>query len=52
MNRKADAIIALKRAIELDEDLAYDISEEQDLKPLSRMPAFIKLVPKEEGEDK
>ncbi|MGA9769677.1 MAG: transglutaminase domain-containing protein [Blastocatellia bacterium] len=52
MNRKADAIIALKRAIELDEDLASDISEEQDLKPLSRLPEFIKLVPKEEGEKK
>ncbi len=52
MNHKADAIIALKRAIELDDELAYGISEEQDLKPLSRMPAFIKLVPKEEGEEK
>ncbi len=52
MHRKADAIIALKRAVELDEELAYEISEEQDLKPLSRLPAFIKLVPKEEGEEK
>ncbi|HKS39135.1 MAG TPA: transglutaminase domain-containing protein [Blastocatellia bacterium] len=52
MNRKADAIIALKQAIELDEEMAYGITEEQDLKPLSRMPAFIKLVPKEEGEEK
>jgi tetratricopeptide (TPR) repeat protein len=52
MNRRTDAIIALKRAIELDDELAYEISEEQDLKPLSRLPEFIKLIPKEEAEKK
>jgi Tfp pilus assembly protein PilF len=44
LGRRAEAITALKRAIELDEYYGLDLEEEEDLKPLSSMPEFKKLV--------
>jgi hypothetical protein len=38
------SITALKHIIELDEDLAEDIAEEEDLKPLAAMAEFKKLL--------
>lgn len=49
LGRKTEAIAALKRAIELDEDYAVDLEEEEDLKSLSAMAEFKKLV--EQGKD-
>jgi tetratricopeptide (TPR) repeat protein len=44
LGRRAEAITALQRAIELDEYYGLDLEEEEDLKPLSSMPEFKKLV--------
>jgi tetratricopeptide (TPR) repeat protein len=52
LNRKAEAIQALQKAIELDEELLYDITEEEDLKLLAPMPAFKKLLKQIEDENK
>jgi tetratricopeptide (TPR) repeat protein len=50
LGRRAEAIAALKRAIEIDEDYAVDLEEEEDLKSLAAMAEFKKLV--EMGKDK
>lgn len=52
LGRRDGALLALHRAIELDEELAYEIGEEEDLKPLSRLPGFKKLLPRDEKNDK
>lgn len=46
LRRPAEAIAALKKAIELDEDLTFtdDLEAEPDLKPLAALPAFRKIV--------
>jgi tetratricopeptide (TPR) repeat protein len=46
LRRPAESIVALKKAIELDEDLMFteDLEAEEDLKPLARLPAFKKIV--------
>ncbi|HEX6187168.1 MAG TPA: transglutaminase domain-containing protein [Pyrinomonadaceae bacterium] len=43
--RARGALAALKRAVELDEDLKEALAEEDDLKSLSRLPEFKKLLP-------
>jgi hypothetical protein len=43
-----EAMAALERSIELDEDQASYIADEADLKPLSSLPAFKKLLPQPE----
>jgi len=48
LGRRNDALAALKRAIELDEDLADSLEDEEDLKPLATLPEFKKLLPKRE----
>lgn len=52
LGRSQDSIAALKRVIELDEDYAELFAEEEDLKPLARLPQFKKLLPKEEKTEK
>lgn len=47
LGRRTEAIAALKRAVELDEDLADSLADEEDLKPLASLPEFKKLLPKE-----
>jgi tetratricopeptide (TPR) repeat protein len=49
--RKREALTALKKALELDPEISYLLSYEEDLKPLATMPEFKKLVPKEDEED-
>lgn len=44
LGRLKDAMSALEKAIELDEKQADYIADEADLKPLSALPAFKKLV--------
>ncbi|HJQ68373.1 MAG TPA: transglutaminase domain-containing protein [Blastocatellia bacterium] len=51
LGRKKEAIAALKRAIEIDEFLTVDLSEE-DLKPLATLPEFKKLVQESQEVDK
>ena len=48
LGRPAEAMTSLKRAIQLDEDFADGLEEEEDLKPLARLAAFKELIPKEE----
>jgi tetratricopeptide (TPR) repeat protein len=50
LGRSKQAMAALKRAIELDEELADSISEEADLQSLARLPEFKALIPKDEPE--
>jgi Flp pilus assembly protein TadD len=45
LRRLKEAITALEKAIELDATLAQWIANEPDLKPLTHLPAFKKLVP-------
>lgn len=47
--RKREALVALKKAIELDEEYAYGLEEEPDLKPLTTTPEFKALLPKDES---
>lgn len=47
LGRAQEAIAALKRVIELDEEYAEYLADEEDLKPLARLPQFKKLLPKE-----
>ena len=49
LGRANEAIAALKRYIELDEDA--DFESEEDLKPLARLPAFKKLLADQAGQD-
>jgi tetratricopeptide (TPR) repeat protein len=46
LRRSAEAILALRKSIELDNELydADELEEEPDLKPLAALPAFKKLV--------
>jgi tetratricopeptide (TPR) repeat protein len=46
LGRRSEAIAALKRALELDEDMIESLEEEEDLKPLANLPEFRKLLPK------
>src|SRR5262249_40677248 len=48
LGRPAQAIAALKRAIELDADNADLLEDEDDLTPLAHLAAFKALIPKEE----
>jgi tetratricopeptide (TPR) repeat protein len=52
LNRKTEAIQALQKAIDLDEELLYDIADDEDLKSLAPMPAFKKLLKQIEDEEK
>jgi tetratricopeptide (TPR) repeat protein len=45
LGRARAAIAALKRAVELDEDLTEALAEEEDLKPLANLLEFKKLLP-------
>lgn len=46
LGRRNEAIAALKRAIELNAELADSLEDEEDLKPLVTLPEFKKLLPK------
>ncbi len=46
LGRRNEAIAALKRAIELNAELADSLEDEDDLKPLITLPEFKKLLPK------
>lgn len=48
LGRRNEAVVALKRALELDEDIADSLEDEEDLKPLATLPEFKKLLPKRE----
>jgi tetratricopeptide (TPR) repeat protein len=48
LGRRNEAMAALKRAVELDEDLSDSLADEEDLKPLASLPEFKKLLPKED----
>jgi tetratricopeptide (TPR) repeat protein len=52
LRRAKEALAALSRAVELDEYLIDGIEQEQDLKSISRLPGFIKLMHKAEDENK
>lgn len=52
LNRRSEAIAALKRAIELDEEWAWGIENEEDLKPLTDMPEFKARLPKADADQK
>jgi tetratricopeptide (TPR) repeat protein len=47
LGRRTEAISALKRALELDDERADTLSEEEDLKSLALLPEFKKLLPKD-----
>ena len=44
LGRKTQAIAALKRAMEIDDELVDSVEDEEDLKPLAQMPEFKKLI--------
>jgi tetratricopeptide (TPR) repeat protein len=44
LGRKTQAIAALKRAIEIDSEVADLLEDTDDLKPLAQMPEFKKLI--------
>jgi len=46
LGRRFDAMTAFKRAIELDDEYADSVSDEEDLKSLATLPEFKKLLPK------
>jgi tetratricopeptide (TPR) repeat protein len=48
LGRRADALTALKRAIELDDGYEDLLQDEEDLKSLATLPEFKKLLPKSE----
>lgn len=50
LGRIKEAMAALMKSVELDEDQAYYIAEEEDLKPLASLPEFKKLLPPENPE--
>jgi Flp pilus assembly protein TadD len=45
LRRLKDAMAALTKSVELDEEQTYYIGEEEDLKPLAALPEFKKLLP-------
>lgn len=49
LGRKREALAALKKVIELDEEYAFDLAAETDLKPLATLSEFKALLPKEES---
>lgn len=51
LGRKREALTALKKTLELNEDYAYNLLEESDLKPLANLPEFKALLPKDEETD-
>ena len=53
LGRPKEALAALKKSIDLDEDKAEDAADDPDLKPLAGFPEFKKLttVESEEGKD-
>jgi tetratricopeptide (TPR) repeat protein len=44
LGRRNEAMAALKRAVELDEDLSDSLEDEEDLKPLATLPEFKRLI--------
>jgi Flp pilus assembly protein TadD len=44
LGRLKEAMSALEKSIEIDSDHLYSIADEADLKPLSSLPAFKKLL--------
>ncbi len=50
LRRLKEAMAALTKSVELDEDQVYFIGEEEDLKPLASLPEFKKLLPPEKPE--
>jgi tetratricopeptide (TPR) repeat protein len=48
LGRKRESLAALKKALELEEEYAYGLEDEPDLKPLAGMPDFKALLPKDE----
>jgi tetratricopeptide (TPR) repeat protein len=51
LRRFNEAIAALTKAVELDPDEAEFLTDEADLKPLSSLPAFKKLLPPPEKQE-
>jgi tetratricopeptide (TPR) repeat protein len=47
LGRRTEAVTTLKRALELDDELAETLAEEEDLKSLALLPEFKKLLPKD-----
>jgi Flp pilus assembly protein TadD len=45
LGRLKEAIASLKKSIELEEEQAYFIEDDEDLKPLASLPEFKKLIP-------
>jgi tetratricopeptide (TPR) repeat protein len=52
LRRIKEAMTALEKAIELDPTLAQWIADEPDLKPLAHLPAFKKLLPQINADEK
>jgi tetratricopeptide (TPR) repeat protein len=48
LRRQREALVALRKALELDADYAYEIADEPDLQPLTGLPDFKALLPKDE----
>jgi Flp pilus assembly protein TadD len=48
LRRIKEAIVSLTKSVELDPDQVEYMVEEEDLKPLSNLPAFKKLIPEPE----
>ena len=48
LGRRVDAMTALKRAIELNDEYEDSLSDEEDLKSLATLPEFKKLLLKTE----
>ena len=48
LRRIKEAMVSLTKAVELDPDQVEYMVEEEDLKPLSNLPAFKKLIPEPE----
>ena len=48
LKRIKEAMASLTKAVELDEDQVQYMIDEEDLKPLSNLPAFKKMIPEPE----
>jgi tetratricopeptide (TPR) repeat protein len=48
LGRLKEAMAALQKSVELDPDQSGYLADETDLKPLSSLPAFKKLLPQPE----
>ena len=51
LRRFKEAMVSLTKAVELDPDQVDFMVDEEDLKPLSNLPAFKKLIPEPEKPD-